>query len=191
MENLRRALLILHEQYHVSNVVISSITLYPWLLASIPNLKSSIQGSGEHLLCISSTKDTTNSTVHTCAFPTISGYFSGVGDLFSALVLAHFDPKPPTPAPLDGSTPLSMATTLSLTKTQYILALTQQHASMLPEDDRTITDDELDTKDPARKIRRMKGRELRLIQGQDVLRLGPTDEFQNLCRMEPWINFWQ
>jgi pyridoxine kinase len=191
MGSLRKALSILHDRYHVPNVVISSIPLHPWLVSSLPPLKTSKLGPGAHLLCISSTKATVNSTVHTCVFPTIAGYFSGVGDLFSALILAHFDPKPAIPTPVDGSTPLSMATTLSLTKTQYILALTNQHASALPEDERTSTDDELDAKDPDRKVLRMKGRELRLVQGQDVLRLGPTDRFQNLCRMEPWADFWQ
>lgn len=81
---------------------------------------------------------------------------------------------------------------MALTKTQYILSLTHIYAQSLPADDRTTTDDELDTKDPDRKIRRMKGRELRIVQGQEVLRLGANDVFPNeICKMVLWKNFWE
>jgi hypothetical protein len=55
-------------------------------------------------------------------------------------------------------------------KRTAIVQLTQAHAQNLDEADRTSTDDELDKKDPMRLVRRMRGRELRLIQGQDIIR---------------------
>ena len=62
--------------------------------------------------------------------------------------------------------------------------MTHEYASGLPEEDRLPTDEELDVKDPERKIRRMKGRELRLIQGQDVIRAQVPEE------MNLWKGFW-
>ena len=72
----------------------------------------------------------------------------------------------------------------ALSKTHAILSMTHEYAAALPEEDRLPTDEELDAADPERKIRRMKGRELRLIQGQDVLRAHATDE------MHVWSGFW-
>ena len=68
-----------------------------------------------------------------------------------------------------------------------LLTLTHEHAQGLPEEDRQPTDEELDAREPERKIRRMRGRELRLIQGQDVLRGAAQTEY---FRMVPWGGFW-
>jgi pyridoxine kinase len=161
-QSLRDAIRKLHEEYHVPNVVVSSIPMKPWLTAFLP--EDIPRGQSTDLLCISSSRSDheKSTTVHACTVPLIPGYFSGVGDLFSALVLAHFDP--------DGKSPLPDAVGKALTKTHAIVQLTHAYAQTLEEADRTSTDDELDRKDPMRVVRRMRGRELRLIQGQDIIR---------------------
>lgn len=119
------------------------------------------------------------SVVHTRYVTCLPGYFSGVGDLFSALVVGHFDPTIPT-----GKSALAYAVSQALTKTHAILTMTHEYAAALPEEDRLPTDEELDAKDPERKIRRMRGRELRLIHGQDIIRATGSDE------MHAWNGFW-
>jgi pyridoxine kinase len=57
----------------------------------------------------------------------------------------------------------------------------------LPEKDRLPTDDEEDLKEPLRRIRRMRGRELRLIQNQDIIRGVGLREVR---QMELWAGFW-
>ncbi|TDL26651.1 Ribokinase-like protein [Rickenella mellea] len=220
MPSLRRALTILHEEHEVPHVVISSITLTPFLRAALP---SSIRppedaDNEDYLLCISSSSSrgeegsqSQMSVVHAQCMPFISGYYSGVGDLFSALVLAHFSPSPPSPSPhlptttngvsaptqngVDSaalphpytSTPLSRATSAALTTTHAILQDTATHAQTLPLDSRTSTDDELDNKEPARVVRRMRGRELRIVHGQDVIRQQRAVPRRT---MELWVDFW-
>lgn len=149
----------------------------PWLAEFLP--EEIPRGESTDLLCISSSRSGPgrNPVVHACTVPMIPGYFSGVGDLFSALVLAHLD--------LDGESPLSDAVGKALSKTHCIVQLTHAHAQNLDEEDRTATDDELDKEDPMRLVRRMRGRELRLIQGQDIIR------GEGLGReMKAWERFW-
>jgi pyridoxine kinase len=186
---------ILHEEYHVPNIVISSIPLKQWLLEALPQQLRPSSVSGEDdpshldtdfLLCISSSATihmTSPSVVHAQSVPLIPGYYSGVGDLFSALLLGHYH----TDFLDDRETPLSHATSQALTKTHAILYQTHRYAESLPEQDRLPTDDEKDASDPLRRIRRMKGRELRLIQNQDILRNTARD---NVRHLEPWIGFW-
>lgn len=149
-----------------------------------------------YILCISSTNDsisrtssTSLSTVHAQVVPLIPGYFSGVGDLFSALLLAHFHPSPSSSSPSSSiSTPLSHASSLALSKTHSLLSLTHSNALSLPEEERLPSDDELDQKTPLRKTRRMKGRELALIKGQGIIR----GEEEGVNRqMMLWDNFWE
>ncbi|KAH9981946.1 Ribokinase-like protein [Russula compacta] len=201
--SLRKALTILHETYSVPNVVISSIPLERWLRdLTPPHLRSSVGDQERSLLCLASVRRAAvaggdsppssrrhPSTVYAGCVPLIPGYFSGVGDLFSALVLGHYHPTtapqqysplpssiihpevlngntsspPRSPSPSGSLPPLPRAVSLALTKTYAILCLTQTHASSLPPDERTTTDDELDELDPERRIRRMRGRELRLV----------------------------
>ncbi|KAI0321034.1 Ribokinase-like protein [Amylostereum chailletii] len=190
--SLQKALTILHTTYSVPNVVISSIPLKPWLLDLLPDIirptSTSIPDSPTFLLCIASCKDvhsstSTLSTVYANTVPVIPGYFSGVGDLFSALVLAHYNPSTPPAARL------AHAVSLALTKTHAILQRTYEYACTLPEVDRQPTDEELDAKDPTRRIRRMGGRELRLIQGQAILR-GETTAMGDVRRVLEWEKFW-
>ncbi|KAF7317794.1 Phos-pyr-kin domain-containing protein [Mycena kentingensis (nom. inval.)] len=180
LPSLRRALTVLHEQYHVPNVVISSIPLADWLADAIPStIAPPRDPASKHLLCISSSSSSfTPSTIHAQTVPLLPGYFSGVGDLFSALLLAHFCP----------SSGVAPAASQALAKTHAMLRLTYDYSETLPEDDRQPTDDEKDAADPLRKIRRMRGRELRLVQGQDIIRgVGSTSE---LKEMQPWTTFW-
>jgi len=190
MASLHRSLEILHNQYKIPHVVISSIPLEAWLLSSLP---TSAQPSSDtpHLLCITSSRPTHNITshsisiVHVQCVPLISGYFSGVGDLFSALVVAHFHPQE---KPVDSAiTPLSEAASQALTKTHAILQITHGLSLTLPEEERQPTDDELDEKEPLRRIRRMRGRELALIRGQDIIRGNNIRYFRS---MAPWDGFW-
>jgi len=138
--------------------------------------------------------------VHAACIPLLSGYFSGVGDLFSALVLAHFQPislhpsqfmtSPSPPSELSNPlTPLTYAVSLAVTKTHTILAKTHEHSASLPADERQPSDDELDTMNPMRRVKRMQGRELMLIRGQDIIRgIGLTSE--NIRWMGEWDAFW-
>lgn len=175
--SLRDAIRKLHEEHHVPHVVVSSVPMKPWLAEFLPG--DIPKGQPTDLLCISSSRSDPekNSVVHACAVPKIPGYFAGVGDLFSAFVLAHFEP--------DGKSPLPGAVGKALTKTHAIVQLTHAYAQTLEEADKTSTDDELDEKDPMRRVRRMRGRELRLIQAQDIIR------GEGLSReMKLWGEFW-
>ncbi|GJE93870.1 pyridoxal kinase [Phanerochaete sordida] len=192
VSSLRRALKILHEQYQVPNVVVSSIPLRPWLHAALPAQArpSGSEPDASYLLCIaSSATDTTKgpapSAVHIRAVTCLSGYFSGVGDLFSALVLAHFRAGPH--AGMAGGSHLAHAAAQALAKTHAMLKLTDEYAAALPEEDRLPTDEELDAREPERKVRRMNGRELRLVQGQDIIRSSALAD----AKMSSWEGFWE
>ncbi|PPQ70846.1 hypothetical protein CVT24_001053 [Panaeolus cyanescens] len=203
MASLRRALSILHQQYHVPNVVISSIPLTPWLVNALPKaIRPENFDSSKYLLCISSSTSAqalshthllahspengaAMSTVHAQCVPLIPGYFSGVGDLFSALLLGHFHPTD-TPDNLNATT-LSSAVSQALTKTHAVLLLTQGQAQNLPEEERLPTDDELDKSIPLRKTRRARGRELALVRGQDLIR---GHGITHVREMMLWEGFW-
>ncbi|KZT07211.1 Ribokinase-like protein [Laetiporus sulphureus 93-53] len=205
MNTLRRAIQVLHTKYHVPNVVVSSIPLQSWLTSALPSyIRPGLESrDSDFLVCIASSVKSSepgrtedgnwSATVHAQCIPCIPGYFSGVGDLFSALLLGHFKPSSSITAPhltatSETETPLSRAVSQALTKTHAILTLTHEHAVTLPEEDRLPTDDELDASKPDRKIRRMRGRELRLIQAQDIIRGTKQVEYR---QMVPWTDFWQ
>ncbi|KAI6112906.1 bud site selection protein 16 [Pisolithus sp. B1] len=204
LASLRGALGKLHVEYRVPNIVISSIPLSriaasipEYLLPSRPTNGVARDGAlsppdeQQYLICIVSSVNHVHSeaassisTVHARCVPLIPGYFSGVGDLFSALLLGHFHPlsTPPAHGPACMS-PVASATAHALAKTHAILSLTHVAASTesLP-----ATDDELDAHVPERISRRMKGRELKLVQGQDI--------FKSKDPVEPmivWEGFWK
>ncbi|KAI6023324.1 Ribokinase-like protein [Pisolithus marmoratus] len=206
LASLRRALIKLHTVYQVPNVVISSIPLSR-IAASVPEYllpsrptngvfedgalsPPPLPGEQQYLICIASSVNHVDaeatssiSTVYARCVPLIPGYFSGVGDLFSALLLGHFHPVSTRPAHGPASrSPLATATAHALSKTHAILSLTHLAASTesLP-----ATDDELDAREPERVSRRMKGRELRLVQGQDIFRSKDPVE-----PMIMWEGFW-
>jgi pyridoxine kinase len=188
--SLHKALLILHDTYQVPHIVISSIPIKPWLYELLPTHirpgpSDDNGGVAAYLLCVTSSKasGSCTSTVSAACVPMIPGYFSGVGDLFSALVLGHYKPT----LSRTSAEALVSAASLALTKTHAILQLTYDYSETLPPENRAPTDDELDAQDPMRRVRRMSGRELRLIQGQNILRgegLGPLRE------LEGWSGFW-
>lgn len=209
MHSLKRALQVLHQEHHVPHVVISSMPLKPFLQDALPSTIWPVSQLGDEeqaddfLLCLSSShipEDDAQrnpaeiSAIHAHCIPSIPGYFSGVGDFFSALVLAHFNPASPLTsdsardATPRNHTPLSFAVSQALTKTYAILRLTHDHALALPKDDRTQTDEEKDSAEPERKIRRMKGRELRIVQGQDIIR---GHQHVNARDMTRWDRFWE
>jgi pyridoxine kinase len=152
------------------------------------------EGDSEYdsLLCVSSSYMpgiSGLSVVHAQYVPLIPGYFSGVGDLFSALLLGHFDPKPKaTTNAHTTNTPVSEAASQALTKTHAVLRLTFKHSESLPEDERQSTDEEKDEAEPERLTKRMRGRELRLVQGQNLLRGIGLDGVRT---MEHWLDFWK
>ncbi|KAF9528947.1 bud site selection protein 16 [Crepidotus variabilis] len=190
LSSLQKALEILHTRYQVPNVVISSIPLTPWLWSALP---PSIRPENEksHLICLASSLPTpqvpssSTSVVHAQCVPLFPGYFSGVGDLFSSLLLAHFHPDE-HPQNLTANC-LSEAASQALTKTHAILQITHGQALTLPEDERLPSDDELDKAEPLRRTRRMRGRELALIRGQDILR---GVNIRSLREMRIWRDFW-
>ena len=137
------------------------------------------------LVCFASTN--TDDGLDTWAFclPTVQGYFSGVGDLFSAMVLAHFKDGHETLPPLVHAVSkallavqqvllrthlysLSQASAYGAATPRPLHPQTQSHDSVLP------TDSELDAavpvnKDPKRKAKRMRLRELRVVQERQLL----------------------
>ncbi len=193
---MRLALKSLHSEYHVPDVVITSIPLRKWLADALPphirpSNTADRDSDSEYLVCISSSQAASQDElpkVHAQCVPLIPGYFSGVGDIFSALLLAHFPSAKPSPGLAPGETPASHAASFALTKTQAVLRLTHAHTLSLPEDERQPTDDEKDAADPARKIKRMRGRELRIVQAQDILRGVGMGE---VIQMQPWGEIWQ
>ncbi|ORY32844.1 bud site selection-related protein [Naematelia encephala] len=118
------------------------------------------------------------------ALPTIHGYFSGVGDFFSAMVLAHFDDA--------GSEPQAFVSAVSkaLLAVQQILLRTHLYSlananpsgmatprpmhgsnltSVIPSDAELDALIPADVKEPKRKARRMRIRELRVVQERALI----------------------
>jgi pyridoxine kinase len=194
-------LLDLHNTHGLPHIAFSSIPLpksivLPLNLPSPPDRYTALLprplplwyealGTGDPeddiLVCFASSM--VNSTLQTWAYalPTVQGYFSGVGDLFSAMVLAHFEPQAPRS--------LGTAVSKALLIVQQILLKTHLHSlsqagtsgsatprplhstqpalhSVIP------SDSELDShpSDPKRKAKRMRLRELRVVQERDILR---------------------
>lgn len=138
--------------------------------------------SGKTLLCLCSSRTTADradepSIVYATTMPHIKGYFSGVGDMFSALVLAHFD---------EDMTDLALrdATSCALSTTHTILAATRV-ASTAPGHEVNETDDEADAADSKRRVRRMQRRELRVVENQTAIRNGGAT-----WDMPRWKGFW-
>lgn len=80
---------------------------------------------------------------------------------------------------------LRSATRAALATTEAILAATDAYCATLPAGECPGTDDEADAVDPERRVRRMRARELRIVQGQDVIRAPPAGN--DVVR---WTGFW-
>ncbi|TYJ58646.1 pyridoxal kinase [Cryptococcus floricola] len=211
LASLRKALYHLHTTSPLPHIAFSSIPLPIALVASLtlpPPPESYTRllphplppwydavGVGapddEVLVCFASSWVDGQMETHAFALPTIRGYFSGVGDLFSAMVLAHFkNPQAKTDLP-----PLAYAVSKALLTVQQILLRTHIHSlaqaeaagnatprplhkashqppSVIPSD--AELDDVLPSnpKDPKRKARRMRLRELRVVQERALIEDG-------------------
>lgn len=185
-ESLRAALRILHVGYGVPHVVVSSIPLSETLRASVPvRVRQAFGAEEDLLLCVCSSRTAGGSAeapsvVHAFGIARLEGYFSGVGDLFSALVLAHFGGGK---GEGEGAEGLREAVGLAVGTTHRILRDTAAHSARaegLP-----ITDDELDGQDPERRVRRMRARELRVVQNAGAIASGGE-----LAEGVGWESFW-
>ena len=207
MQSLHSALYSLHTDNRLAHVAFSSIPLpssmvkslclpppphtYTHLLPDepLPWYNSADDSSLEDdvLVCFASSKLGEEMETWAFALPTVQGYFSGVGDLFSAMVLAHFHPQTTHALP-----PLVYAVSKALLIVQQVLLQTHlyslAHPSALtsgmatprplhksPTDSVIPSDNELDAlqptngKDPKRRAKRMRLRELRVVQERHLL----------------------
>ncbi|CAK9781145.1 bud site selection-related protein [Cutaneotrichosporon oleaginosum] len=210
MSTLCDALTALHTTYGVKHVALSSIPLPVSLVSTlgVPPPPTSYtrllpeshppwydavgvaEGNEEVLVCFSST--CTNGELETYAFalPTIRGYFSGVGDLFSALVLGHYlrpdNVSSDLPLP-----PLAFAVSRALLTVQQILLRTHMFSlnvagsgtatpkplregtppadSIIPSDTELDNAPPLNPSDPKRRARRMRVREMRVVQERALI----------------------
>lgn len=206
LPTLHAALERLHTENSLQHVALSSIPLpvslvrslelppppsvYDQLLPThtLPWYHSAEDGDPEDdvLVCFASTK-LFDGSLETWAFalPTVQGYFSGVGDLFSAMVQAHYVHKPSSPA-----TALVEAVSRALLAVQCVLLRTHLHSlsqalisgsatprplhprkaeSVIPTDNELDSATPNDPKDPKRKAKRMRLRELRVVQERHLL----------------------
>jgi pyridoxine kinase len=208
--SLRKSLRVLHNDYGVPHVVVSSIPFHashcelwglpPEFGKTFTDKASVFKYTGASLLCISSSMSHPGCgkpVVHAAAVPQLAGFYSGVGDLFSAMVLAHFEPS--SSDNQLSSTPLSRAASTALRITQAILRRTALYASRQPNAEMdNYTDDELDSMDEGRRARRMKARELRLVQSTDLILCGgnmarDAEEGDGDCELKLWqseSDFW-
>ncbi|CAE6533328.1 unnamed protein product [Rhizoctonia solani] len=219
-DSIRLALRSLHFDHGVRDVVITSVVvregsqlsdevtaagLRAQSSYSVNGTSDSINLKDEYILCIASSVREDSSVapdVYALAVPRIRGYFSGVGDLFSAMVLAHFhqaqtsntNDLPPTQA--KPTPPLAQAASRALYTTHAVLRRTQKHALTLaaqstedPSSSNAFTDDELDAREPLRRVRRMRTRELRIVQSRDEIITGAADN-SSVETMRAWEGFW-
>ncbi|GAB1518596.1 Putative pyridoxal kinase [Rhizoctonia solani] len=218
-DSIRSALRSLHFDHGVRNVVVTSVIvregsrlsdevtaagLRAGSSYSSDGLTDSIDLNDEYILCIASSAHDDPSiapAVYALAVPRIKGYFSGVGDLFSALVMAHFHQAQHSNTSslsltAGSMSSLSSAASRALHTTHAVLRRTQQHALTLaaqssddPSSSNAYTDDELDSKEPLRRVRRMRTRELRIIQSRDDI-LAFEAENGSVENMRAWEGFW-
>ena len=214
LPSLHSSLHHLHTAYGLPHIALSSMPL-PMKIVSSLNLPGhpesytslaadpsrsdttvhSDSGDDEILVCFASTF--IDGQMDTWAFrlPTLRGYFSGVGDLFSALVLAHLDDDPRHWAdfplfPYAVSRALLTVQQILLKTHLYSLSQTgrlnhaapryKQHAdatssgdhtlaSVVPSDGHPDPERFLDSNDPRAKATRMRKRELRIIQERRLI----------------------
>lgn len=95
----------------------------------------------------------------TITFPALPEHYEGVGDVFSALILAHFA----RPNHSKEACPLSHTAEIAIATLAGILAKTRAHALKLAESDFDITG-ENPAETPEERIKRLALVELRLVQ---------------------------
>lgn len=206
LPTLRIALEKLHSESDLQHVALSSVPLPASLVRSLnlppppsvydqllpthtlPWYHSAEDSDPEDdiLVCFASTK-LSDGSLETWAFalPTVQGYFSGVGDLFSAMVQAHYRPNLTSAA-----SALVEAVSRALLAVQCVLLRTHLHSlsqalitgsatprplhprkadSVIPTDNELDSATPNDPKDPKRKAKRMRLRELRVVQERQLL----------------------
>lgn len=192
LTSLHALLTHLHSTYDLPHIIITSFSLpsstplptlppppkaYLDRLASAPDAKA--WEAYPRLLSVASSSTPSGLQTTLTQFPEVPGYFSGVGDLFSALTCAHYLPSSETcstlpsraPSPTPGAktlSDLSIAAGRALLTTQQILLSThlKATASTRPTDDGgegDSSDEEADESDRKRRVKRMRKRELNLI----------------------------
>ncbi|CAG7847465.1 Pyridoxal kinase; AltName: Full=Protein SALT OVERLY SENSITIVE 4; AltName: Full=Pyridoxal kinase-like protein SOS4; AltName: Full=Pyridoxine kinase; Contains: RecName: Full=Pyridoxal kinase, N-terminally processed [Serendipita indica DSM 11827] len=193
MEALRNALHTLHGQYGVPHVVISSIPITAERAAWLPDSgdyldppENDLRYASEDLLCVASivSDGHSTSTVYTARIRQVAGYLSGVGDLFSALVLGYYDPH-------TSQTALCDAVVKAIRTTHALVRRTMQTSKRASGADVDgYTDEELDSKDEDRRARRMKARELRIIGNNELILSAGGSQRQFGPEMQHWEAFW-
>jgi pyridoxine kinase len=156
LPSMRNALLQLH-QVGAPNVIITSVKLPE---ADLKTIGAHEEGA---MVLIGSTN---GSRPWFISFPEFKGYYVGVGDLFSALLLGRYDDQAATihsPESTTVDTPLSIATEKAVAGVQGVLRNTAKAIeSTLPMPD-SITDP------GQQRVERMRRRELRLIQSRQEI----------------------
>lgn len=135
LPSLLRCLSSFHDTFGLPHVIISSATVRS-SEARAAVLDDSDwppeNSSGEILVCAGSSKlkGEETPTQWVIPFPKLAEHYEGVGDLFSALVLARF-PSPSSPSPLDAPTPLAATAQLAIASLQGVLSVTRSRALSL------------------------------------------------------------
>lgn len=174
--SLLASLKAFHDLYHIPHIVISSVALPASELALLgfpPSTSCSRQ-----LVCAGSSLGTDangqqRATAFGIAFPELSEgkteHYTGVGDVFSSLVLARFPPHPasmaPPSLPVHPISPLAPTVELAIASLQGILANTRAHALALANGNASLLVMR-EGEGPEERVRRARLVELRLIQSQ-------------------------
>lgn len=157
LESLQQALSTFHNRYNLPHAIISSCMLPH---ADIRRLDPSAIGT--QLVCAGSSTD---GPAWAISFPAFDEHFEGVGDVFSALVLAHFDLE----ADLGGApSPLARAAELAIASLQSIITRTRNHALGSFTGDAAVLRGQ-EGEPSEKRVDRLRRLELRLVQSRDDL----------------------
>lgn len=157
LQAVKQALSTFHTRYHLPHPVISSCTLPA---ADLLRLDPSAKGA--HLICAGSSLA---GPAWAIAFPSFDEHFEGVGDVFSSLILAHFDLE----ADLDGApSALARAAEIGIASLQSVIIRTRR-AAMASVDGDPSSLRRVEDETQARKVDRLRQLELRLVQSRDDL----------------------
>ncbi|KAK0555070.1 putative pyridoxal kinase [Tilletia horrida] len=156
LNSLYSVLWTLHNKYRCPNVVITSVDLSDADLARIGAKPKNVQGGSELMTLIGSSFDI-GSSAHNAGsdsnpqqvlrpwfiqFPEVPGYFSGVGDTFSALLVGRYDASLQQRSDSSAApTAVARAAELAIASLQSILSRTEQFIKTAPPmpDDATLT----------------------------------------------------
>ncbi|WFD28113.1 pyridoxal kinase [Malassezia nana] len=172
----------LHVEYRVPHVVITSLSLPPEDLKCL-GAKETMPDGQEAMLLVGSTWDNGLQSWF-MQFPCLGEYFSGVGDLFAALVLARFSTQPddlpeparaahsfePATSESECTLPIARAVMLAVAALQQVLLRTR--AAMTEQGKRLHLDPFLPSHKLSvdERVKTMRLRELRLVQSaHDIL----------------------